>query len=123
MPTYYSRTTGETWTITDADTYRPEAPIVEGGDPVPSQSLFADIDLEKALDSPVTVTLRDACPVDFSDPETPSPKEAKNDPELCGPQFRHLRVVNSSVGLQSSYSDDYNTTSEAVIFPIHSEES
>jgi hypothetical protein len=123
MPTYYSRTTGETWTITDADTYRPEAPIVEGGDPVPSQSLFADIDLEKRLDSPVAVTLQDACWVDPEDPETPSPEEAEDNPDLRGPQFRHLRVVNSSVGLQSSYPDDYNLWLDAVVFPIHSEES
>lgn len=99
MPTFYSRTTGETWTLTESD-FSPPKDAPEGF------AEFASVELEYRGQSVSVEFYEDGAVVD------------------AGPDFPHLQVIGSSddLGLQGHYGKDFNHAVKSLVFPIHSHE-
>jgi hypothetical protein len=96
MPTFYSRSTGETWDLEPEDFTKPckEAPFES-----------ASIECDKAW-------------------ETRSAHYNPTSVMDCGPEFPFLKISKKEydLGFQSKYSADFNHCEDAVIFPLSEQE-
>jgi hypothetical protein len=96
MPTFYSRSTGETWELEPEDFTKPckEAPFES-----------ASIECDKAR-------------------KTRSANYNPSSLLDCGPKFPFLKITEKEhdLGFQSKYSADFNHCERAVIFPLSEQE-